>query len=272
MNKAVIRFADGSQMTDLPQPGFELPHPLQGMVLPLVARYGDTTKPIWAPRLFLRPTSCLRHFTYSMRSQPTSCGVTERAVGCTRSCSRSIRHTTARSLARLLVTRHFSTLPGVDLALLTIDWPAVDGDPLSPLLPRLTFQPPPVDSSVLAIGYTEMNATEITQNSDGTLTVHHAHRMLACQGAIQELHPNGRDRSFVPFPAFRANYPSPHGMSGGPVFTEQGHVCGVVSTSYDLSEGGGADLLHASLLPDTLRGQGVLPRGIHRRERLGDLG
>lgn len=63
-------------------------------------------------------------------------------------------------------------------------------------------------------------------------TVVISEKMYGAVGVVSELYPQGRDRT-CPWPtiAVRANWRG--GMSGGPVFNEQGNVIGMVSKSID---------------------------------------
>jgi hypothetical protein len=71
-------------------------------------------------------------------------------------------------------------------------------------------------------------------------------------GYVDNLHPNGRDRIMMPFPCFEASLAVRSGMSGGPVFNSSGHLCGVNSTSFDLSDGAGDPLSYVSMLAPLL--------------------
>lgn len=52
------------------------------------------------------------------------------------------------------------------------------------------------------------------------------------RGQVLEVFPEGRDRLILPSPCFRSDIPIYGANSGGPVFNEKGHVCGVNCTSY----------------------------------------
>ena len=47
-------------------------------------------------------------------------------------------------------------------------------------------------------------------------------------GEITEIYPEKRDSSMLPFPCYRTNARFEHGMSGGPVFNDRGHLCGLI--------------------------------------------
>lgn len=142
-----------------------------------------------------------------------------------------------------------STDPSMhDLALLSLNWPSIGGEPLQPIIFDLSFEPPEVGTQVLVLGYSDMaGGTYNVDPPTGTVSVEHSQRLRASDGQVQELHPDGRDSLMVTFPAFRGNYESPHGMSGGPVVSgATGKVVAVVCTSFDHAEGDDA-ISYASL-------------------------
>ena len=55
---------------------------------------------------------------------------------------------------------------------------------------------------------------------------------VTATGLVQEIHHDRRDAVRLPFPCFRTNARFDGGMSGGPVFNEDGLVCGVVCSSF----------------------------------------
>jgi hypothetical protein len=60
---------------------------------------------------------------------------------------------------------------------------------------------------------------------------------VARLGAVQTVHPTGRDRVLLPYPCFETDLDLRGGMSGGPVFNSEGKLCGVNSTGYDFGSG-----------------------------------
>lgn len=90
----------------------------------------------------------------------------------------------------------------------------------------LTAKAPMLGSNVIVLGYPEFKAS-----LDGPNRVALDHRVMASQGSIEQLHIPMRDRVMVRFPALQSDFASPSGMSGAPVVTEDGFVCGVVCSS-----------------------------------------
>jgi S1-C subfamily serine protease len=91
----------------------------------------------------------------------------------------------------------------------------------------LTFRDPAPGTQVLALGYPEMTS-EVNENS---LTLNR--RLVAAQGVVEEVRHDARDQTFSYFPALQADFPSPSGMSGGPICDTQGNVVALVSTAME---------------------------------------
>lgn len=63
--------------------------------------------------------------------------------------------------------------------------------------------------------------------------------VLACTGEVTERYPQGRDKSLLPYPTLEVNCPSWGGMSGGPVFDNNGLLVGLLSTSFSSDDNQG---------------------------------
>ncbi len=102
----------------------------------------------------------------------------------------------------------------------------------------LAVLPPPIGTQIHAFGYAE-SFIEVA----GPRELSIRHRPRSTHGEVIEVFPGGRDRIAMPFPCFRTNARFDGGMSGGPIFNETGHLCGLICSSYPPFE---ADEQHAS--------------------------
>ncbi len=90
----------------------------------------------------------------------------------------------------------------------------------------LRVLPPPIGSAVALFGFHSQTAS-FSKNADGALHLDLDSVPQASSGRVVEVHPIARDRSQYPFPCFRINARIDGGMSGGPVFNEDGELIGV---------------------------------------------
>jgi len=97
--------------------------------------------------------------------------------------------------------------------------------------PRLQLLPPPVGTEVSAFGY-HSSVTEIDETSRrATITTN----PYTSDGIVCEVHNYKRDSVVLPFPCFRTDSRFERGMSGGPVFTSTGNLCGIICTNFSSS-------------------------------------
>lgn len=85
--------------------------------------------------------------------------------------------------------------------------------------------------------------------------------VLVSKGRVVERYPSGRDRLLVPGPAVMLECPSWGGMSGGPVYTAEGRLVGLLTSSVE-----GQDVSFVSLTWPKLRTEvrPVWPTGLFR--------
>jgi len=88
---------------------------------------------------------------------------------------------------------------------------------------RLQLLPPSVGSIVAGFGY---HSTETLVEGD---RVQLSTNPYTTSGIVQEIHDLRRDRAMYTFPCFRTNARFDPAMSGGPVFSAAGHLCGIIS-------------------------------------------
>jgi hypothetical protein len=96
-----------------------------------------------------------------------------------------------------------------------------------PRRPTLDLMPPQVGEHIHAFGYSE---SAVQATGPKALTIHY--RPATTHGEVMDVHQQSRDEVKMPFPCFRTNARFDGGMSGGPVFNEAGHLCGLICSSY----------------------------------------
>lgn len=91
-------------------------------------------------------------------------------------------------------------------------------------LPKLQMTPPKIGEKIFAFGYSrpdaKNDANRMTLAVDGRTAI----------GDVIEVHDLRRDQR-LNFPCFQTNARFDGGMSGGPVFNESGHLCGLVCSN-----------------------------------------
>jgi hypothetical protein len=135
----------------------------------------------------------------------------------------------------------------LDIAYCGLQLPIRDGEPLK--LSTLGLSPgiPKIGQKILAFGYYGSTAKLKKEQ----LLVEYSQNTGLTPGKIIEVHPQSRDTSFLSFPCFQTDALFKSGMSGGPVFTENGAVCGVVCSGVETQEEQDS-ISYASLIWPTL--------------------
>jgi hypothetical protein len=106
---------------------------------------------------------------------------------------------------------------------------------------------PSVGDRVQAFGFPRASVA-----FDSALGWRHDAQPQGAVGRITQVYPERRDSAGMPFPCFEMDVQVLGGMSGGPVFHENGRVCGILRSSFDLLEDTG-DVSYASLLEPALQ-------------------
>jgi hypothetical protein len=120
----------------------------------------------------------------------------------------------------------------------------------------LDLAPPPIGSRVSAYGFCESKGTFKVEKNTVSLDLWGT--PVTAVGEIREIHDQTRDQYLLNFPCFRVNARFDGGMSGGPIFTDNGSICGVVCKGYKLEDpelesiSYGATLWPALCLPITV--------------------
>lgn len=98
---------------------------------------------------------------------------------------------------------------------------------------------PALGSACHALGYPHLtlDGEVLRQEVDATsvTTVEYERRLAISSGQVQQIHQAGRDAG-MDYPCFQNSARFDHGMSGGPVVTGDGRVCGMVCRGWDLIE------------------------------------
>lgn len=89
---------------------------------------------------------------------------------------------------------------------------------------------------VVSFGYKRSTPT-VTKNVDGGIQIDLKAEPSVSIGTVVEVLPKGRGDRNVAFPCFRFSGQTVGGMSGGPIFNDQGEVCGLVSYSLEEQPG-----------------------------------
>lgn len=98
----------------------------------------------------------------------------------------------------------------------------------------LDLAPPPIGSRVSAYGFCESKGT--LQVERDTISLDLWGTPTTAIGEIREIHDQTRDQYLLNFPCFRVNARFDGGMSGGPIFSDNGSICGVVCKGYHLED------------------------------------
>lgn len=117
--------------------------------------------------------------------------------------------------------------PAVDIVALQIGPTGPGVRPPQSLPVRVAGWMPEVGDIVLAVGFPELNLSEMDEARQSALLTE---GMYGAYGRVVAVHSDGVSRT-NPTPVFEVEADWPPGMSGGPVFNRQGEVVGLVSRS-----------------------------------------
>lgn len=108
-------------------------------------------------------------------------------------------------------------------------------------LPTLSLAQARVDQAVNALGYPHSTHRMDEQGHAKVGLIPHE-----SLGTIAVIHERSRDRVMLPYPCFEASAATKAGMSGGPVFSGDGHVIGVVGSSFELGDSDESEVSYIS--------------------------
>ena len=148
------------------------------------------------------------------------------------------------------------------------------------LLPlRISFVPPRIGSKVICLGYTATDPPSACISKEAFESGEikdwfeaYTHRFCAIEGTVTKIF----TKSFAPCKGacFAIDAEVPHGLSGGPVFNEDGNVCGVSSLGAYDSDGHPiflVSMLYPSLMTEINYGVSMGALRINASDRLLDL-
>lgn len=109
-------------------------------------------------------------------------------------------------------------------------------------IPKIDFSIPKIGDRISGFGYSESNIIF----SDNV--VEWSHFPATTIGEVLELHEEKRDINMLNFPCFMVNARFDGGMSGGPVFNDNGYLCGLICSNLPPSESDQQHVSYVTLL------------------------
>lgn len=89
-------------------------------------------------------------------------------------------------------------------------------------IPKMNLKPPEVGARIVGFGYSKhqiaSKESEVEWSLEGTTIV----------GEVKNVYREKRDAAMLNFPCFETNVKFTDGMSGGPIFDNEGHLCGLI--------------------------------------------
>jgi hypothetical protein len=124
------------------------------------------------------------------------------------------------------------TDPGHDIAILSLEY----GSPMPPgnrfRQAHLTTRMPCLGEPVMIVGF-RPTADDF---GDARETTTYSGDVLMGVGQVTAIHERGRDRAMLPWPVLEIDCPARGSMSGGPAFDKDGHLVGVLCSSWETDE------------------------------------
>lgn len=120
-------------------------------------------------------------------------------------------------------TRHVTTIPQTDLAILTLEYASALPDVFRHA--SITTRLPKIGEQVFLVGQRHEAGEPTTPLASINM------KMMVAAGIVTARYEQGRDRVMLPGPALEVDCPALGGMSGGPAFDESGFLVGLLSSS-----------------------------------------
>jgi hypothetical protein len=137
-----------------------------------------------------------------------------------------VRHYTERS-ATIMPVEALTACALTDIVFLKLGG-LPDPPPFSAWpLPMLDLLPPPVGSKIFAVGY---HSARVVRAQTPHPSVHTILESAISRGRVVQVHEHYRDSTMLSFPCFETDARFDGGMSGGPVFNEDGRLCGLIAS------------------------------------------
>jgi hypothetical protein len=95
-------------------------------------------------------------------------------------------------------------------------------------VPIMNILPPPKGKRISAFGFA---STQIVREEGNR--VEFGLNPITSPGVITDVYPESRDSALLSFPSFEVQTHFIGGMSGGPIFNEEGELCGLVCSGYE---------------------------------------
>jgi S1-C subfamily serine protease len=137
---------------------------------------------------------------------------------------------------------------GMDIAILQLDVPTNTQTGEKLFLPALQLSPglPKLGENIFGFGYHSMKWESTTEGFQAD------QRFSASRGQVQDIHFPRRDSVFMSFPCFQTSARFDGGMSGGPIISQSGQVCGVICSSMKTDVSDGTFTSYGSLIAPAL--------------------
>lgn len=113
--------------------------------------------------------------------------------------------------------------------------------------PRINPFPPSNGAIIAGFGYRKGKISS-TYDVDNTLHINLQDDPIASVGIVNQVHEKQVDTFLKPFPCYQVNARFDPGMSGGPVFDENGNLCGIICSGIECSRIGEEPISYVSTL------------------------